>query len=106
MPHGTGVAKQAAPADELCRWRDKGSGGDVSKKVYYVAEINRSGTYLIADAGKSMPCSSVMISGRRDKLSLVLVVIVAAIFLGERNSVNTGIGAAMVFAGGLILTAS
>jgi transporter family protein len=41
-----------------------------------------------------------------DKLSLVLVVIAAAIFLGERISVGTGIGAAMVVAGVLILATS
>lgn len=41
-----------------------------------------------------------------DKLSLVLVVIAAATFLGERISVGTGIGAAMVFGGVLILAAS
>lgn len=41
-----------------------------------------------------------------DKLSLVLVVIAAAIFLGERISIGTGIGAAMVVAGVLILATS
>ena len=41
-----------------------------------------------------------------DKLSLVLVVITAAIFLGERISVSIGIGAAMVVTGVLILATS
>lgn len=41
-----------------------------------------------------------------DKLSLVLVVIAAAIFLGEKISVGTAVGVAFMFVGALILAAS
>jgi transporter family protein len=41
-----------------------------------------------------------------DKLSLVFVVIAAALFLGERVSLSTGIGVAMVLGGVLVLAMS
>lgn len=41
-----------------------------------------------------------------DKLSLVLVVIAAAIFLGEKISVGAAIGVAFMFVGALILATS